>query len=1007
MRPVSLELEAFGPYARPQRVDFSALGPAELFLVHGPTGCGKTTLFDAIAFALYGDVPGTRGTAKLRADRAAEGTPPRVALRFRLGDATYRVERTATWQRPKRRGEGVLTEAPTATLWKDGEREPLATKPTAVTERITALLGMRMEEFTRVVLLPQGDFKRLLCAGAEEREQLMEQLFGTGVYRDLEDLLVSRKAALEKARVALRERERELLGDRSAEEVRAARDELERSLGVASGEAERRAAAHAAAVESLAEARRSAERFLARDRLRSRVDRARAEAPALARARAALERSAAAERVRERVTAAERAEADRAARVGAEAAADRALVAARAAAEEAAAALARADALAPHRDALATRAAALERALPELDRLAAATDDAARSLRRAEAARAAASDAAGVLDAARAEVAALEREAVALQVTVADEAQRVEAAGLLAAAAKLARERDALVAEVRQREAAFDDAQRQAHAAKDAAQLARARVEALHSEREAGIAAWLAATALAPGEPCPVCGATEHPAPARAERAVPGADVVEQARATEKQLRDRAAEWVQRSAAAGEQLGEVRRRASAAAEGEPRPLAVLEREWRAAAAAAAEARAASERLRDLARRLDAGRQRVAAARAEADAAAEAAGAAAQERAAAEARRDALAQQLHALGAGADARSELDRARREVCRHDGTRERARRAEADARAALAAAAEKLARCREERARCTDLAAAAAAEALRAGQEAGFADVAACRAALLPEGERAALAADVEARTVEERTAEEQLAAIEAELAAAAVPDVAAVADAERRAAEAARAAGDERIRLEKDLEGLGRTLDRLGDLGRRAAEVERELETVGHVADVTRGRNALNMSLQRFVLAARLEEVAEAATQRLLVMSRGRYRLRHDTSVARRNSAAGLALVVEDAWTGATDRPVGALSGGESFLASLALALGLSDVVLRRSGGLRLDSLFVDEGFGSLDEETLDDAIRALEGLRERGRLVGIISHVPELRRRIAARIEVRREAEGSVAVVRPG
>jgi DNA repair exonuclease SbcCD ATPase subunit len=228
MRPVSLELEAFGPYARPQRVDFSALGPAELFLVHGPTGCGKTTLFDAIAFALYGDVPGTRGTAKLRADRAAEGTPPRVALRFRLGDATYRVERTATWQRPKRRGEGVLTEAPTATLWKDGEREPLATKPTAVTERITALLGMRMEEFTRVVLLPQGDFKRLLCAGAEEREQLMEQLFGTGVYRDLEDLLVSRKAALEKARVALRERERELLGDRSAEEVRAARDELER-----------------------------------------------------------------------------------------------------------------------------------------------------------------------------------------------------------------------------------------------------------------------------------------------------------------------------------------------------------------------------------------------------------------------------------------------------------------------------------------------------------------------------------------------------------------------------------------------------------------------------------------------------------------------------------------------------------------------------------------------------------------------------------------------------------
>ena len=137
-----------------------------------------------------------------------------------------------------------------------------------------------------------------------------------------------------------------------------------------------------------------------------------------------------------------------------------------------------------------------------------------------------------------------------------------------------------------------------------------------------------------------------------------------------------------------------------------------------------------------------------------------------------------------------------------------------------------------------------------------------------------------------------------------------------------------------------------------------------------------------------------------------MSRGRFRLRHDTTVAHRAQAAGLGLVVEDAWTGVTDRPVAALSGGESFLASLSLALGLSDVVLRRSGGLRLDALFVDEGFGSLDEETLDDAVRALEELREHGRLVGVISHVPELRRRIPARIEVRRGATGSAAVVHP-
>ena len=211
----------------------------------------------------------------------------------------------------------------------------------------------------------------------------------------------------------------------------------------------------------------------------------------------------------------------------------------------------------------------------------------------------------------------------------------------------------------------------------------------------------------------------------------------------------------------------------------------------------------------------------------------------------------------------------------------------------------------------------------------------------------------------------------------------------------------------MNLGRDLETVTGRLARLGSLAEQHAKLAAQLEVLGRVADVANGKNERNMSLQRFVLAARLEEVAEAASHRLQVMSRGRFRLRHDTTVGNRNQAAGLGLVVEDAWTGVTDRPVAALSGGESFLASLSLALGLSDVVLRRSGGLSLDSLFVDEGFGSLDEDTLDDAIRALEALRENGRLVGVISHVPELRRRIPARIEVRRGAHGAEAEVVAG
>ncbi|WP_279426862.1 SbcC/MukB-like Walker B domain-containing protein, partial [Anaeromyxobacter terrae] len=310
-------------------------------------------------------------------------------------------------------------------------------------------------------------------------------------------------------------------------------------------------------------------------------------------------------------------------------------------------------------------------------------------------------------------------------------------------------------------------------------------------------------------------------------------------------------------------------------------------------------------------------------------------------------------------------------------------------------------------EERARAETAATEARAAAERACAAEGFLGLEACEAALLAGEARSALEASIEARVVAAKAVAERLAALEAELAGAEAPDLAALGAARSAAADAARLARDEGVRLEKDLERLRALEARVGELDARSAVVARELAVAGKVAEVARGHNALNMSLQRFVLAARLEEVAEAASRRLLQMSRGRFRLRHDTAVARKNQASGLSLVVEDAWTGVTDRPVGALSGGESFLASLALALGLSDVVLRRSGGLRLDALFVDEGFGSLDEDTLDDAVRTLEDLRKSGRMVGVISHVPELRRRIPARIEIQRKAEGSIAVVRAG
>ncbi|MFC8886475.1 SbcC/MukB-like Walker B domain-containing protein, partial [Streptomyces cinereoruber] len=203
--------------------------------------------------------------------------------------------------------------------------------------------------------------------------------------------------------------------------------------------------------------------------------------------------------------------------------------------------------------------------------------------------------------------------------------------------------------------------------------------------------------------------------------------------------------------------------------------------------------------------------------------------------------------------------------------------------------------------------------------------------------------------------------------------------------------------------------------LTDLSRRAAaEVHRlgplreEYERVARLAALTAGTSAENerrMRLESYVLAARLEQVAAAATARLLRMSSGRYTLVHSDarSGAKR---AGLGLHVVDAWTG-NERDTATLSGGETFFASLALALGLADVVTDEAGGVRLDTLFIDEGFGSLDEQTLDEVLDVLDSLRERDRSVGIVSHVGDLRRRIPAQLEVVKERHGSAVRLRAG
>ncbi|HYZ62808.1 MAG TPA: SbcC/MukB-like Walker B domain-containing protein, partial [Acetobacteraceae bacterium] len=193
----------------------------------------------------------------------------------------------------------------------------------------------------------------------------------------------------------------------------------------------------------------------------------------------------------------------------------------------------------------------------------------------------------------------------------------------------------------------------------------------------------------------------------------------------------------------------------------------------------------------------------------------------------------------------------------------------------------------------------------------------------------------------------------------------------------------------------------------------AQAERDLDAAqaDHgvkraLADLAQGKNPKRLSLEGFVLKSLFEEALAAANRRLRDMLGGRYRLRAREEPERKNMAIGLDLEVLDQWNDRA-RPAGTLSGGEGFCAAMALALGLADTVQAHAGARRIDSLFIDEGFGTLDEEALETAMQVLDGLHGQDRLVGVISHVAALRERIPARLEVTPGRWGSRAVFRVG
>ena len=1008
-----MRLEGLGPYAQAQDVDFDRLNAGGLFLLDGPTGAGKSTVLAALCFALYGTVPGGRSAESLVTTLREPGAViPEVQVEFTVQGRRFEVVRSPKHERPRRRrsaaGGATVTTQATVSLRErvDGEWTAPLTRADEVGQQIAAVLHLDAEQFMQVVLLPQGQFAQFLTAKSDERRVLLRRLFGTQRFDGVEEHLRVETARLDTAvavdadvartaRAQLAEALHEALGpDWHAPEP--SPDTDDRLLALA---AERAGRAHEDARADLATARAAEQRarVTARELETRGRDLAAAEAWASRRRDHDAEAETAAAR-RRAVDAHERAGRVLAAAQRASAAADAAGTASEAVTEALAhvedeptaaawLAAARADGAADapaSRQALgeAERAAeAVARAVQDRARMGELEQEAAAAAeRRAEIGR----DRAALVEsrpereaAVAAHRAAVERGTERLGAREAvDRAVSEAAARRTAAEAAAARAVEAETAARAHREAQ----ERRREAAERHVGLLRARYEQAASDL---------AERLVPGEPCAVCGSPEHPAPAAtADTAVTEADVrdAEQARTAA----DRAATDAETALRAAEQTLRTAREAAAGLA----PEAAREALERAEAERAALDQAAKDLAADR-RRLTAAEKTLAGA---------------DETAAALAAEDG---RLAEAAAHRAARLTELRDAVEAARGDAETLDARRDQVTAARRVLAA---LAAAQDEDARARAVADETGQALTATLAEQRFDDVDAARAARLEETDAAARATavqewDAERARLAELEASEPVRRGRALAEAGVEPPTEEQTRAAAEALAAAEAASSSRATAVGRLDSLVATVRRqsaaLTEVLERSAGLIAEHTRVRGLLDLVRGggENLLKMPLTSYVLAGRLEEVAAAATERLLAMTDQRYSIEYSDAVGGRGNK-GLELVIRDHYVDETRHPA-TLSGGETFMASLALALGLADTVQAEAGGIELDTLFVDEGFGSLDADTLDDVLDVVDTLRTGGRTVGLVSHVERMRQEIGVRLEVRKDRRGSSLAVHDG
>lgn len=1019
MKPLFLQMTAFGPFATTQSIHFADLGDNPLFLINGPTGAGKTSILDAMAFALYGKTTGDRSADAMRCHHAAIDVETEVVFIFALANKVYRVDRKPTQTTKAKRGDGLTTRQASANLYQvtpDEKQSPMGWPTTllssnSVTQanaKVEQLIGLNDSQFRQVVVLPQGQFRELLVANSQSREAILASLFQTETYKRIEEAVAERAKSVNDDYQRLKQNLASLLteiGYDTIEQLDIAIAEQKVPLQQASANLQAIKAAHDQVKSALTRAEELEKRFQnlrAHQQQLMQLDHQREQIVAQELQIAEHEK---ANKLLPAWNDLHKAEQQLKAR---KTAYNEAMNTRQQALEDLDGARARVREVAEHPkkiEKLVAEISQLNAQMKQLEQLHslqqqrndinATWQQIAQQLAQSKAQK---ERLLGAYDNAEKELARVQK-SIDQHINIDAMRTKLEHQIKLARSVQgLSERREGYAQDIEKITTDLQTAETELNAATQQSKTLQLQ---WYTEQASALA-----HELQPGQPCMVCGSKEHPQPAHSSDV---SQLVSQAQLDQAEIavqsrRQRVQQIEQERAGKVQQVQELESRYRELVEelgvAADRPLGILVTELNQLEDTERQQVQQREQYNTLIKQLK---------QLQSDLSDQQRGN--------EQLQQSLQQHENRI-AGLDGQirvldpdQTLVTASLESLKSHHEQQQAKRERLQSEQKNV---EQLMRDREQQcANACNSADIAKRELNLAEQQfslgqaqwqselnnSTFTDNSAFQHALLTPAEAERMATtirDYQRRriTIESLIEQEQKA-----IGKQVQPNLEQLQQQQKAVAQQESEQQAVLDTLTKRMSILEHAQQSFRRRERAAQELVEEYKVIGELAQTLSGDNESRISLQRFVLAVLLDDVLHEASVRLQQMTANRFSLIRGQDVGDRRKHSGLELMINDSYTG-QEREVNTLSGGESFMAALALALGLSDVVQSYAGGIRIETLFIDEGFGSLDSEALDLAIDVLASLRASGRTIGIISHVHELKQRIHKRIDVIREANGS-------